>query len=51
MHTGETKGSHTAAFCLLANTKQDAITLFHFAKRVFGSIGWQGNSLINVYHS
>ena len=50
MHSCETKGSHTAALCLLALLEQDAVSLFHLIEWVFGSVCWQGYPLIDLYH-
>jgi hypothetical protein len=50
MHTCEAKGSHAAALSLLALLKQDAVALFHIVEWVFGSVGGQGYSLIDLYH-
>ena len=50
MHTCEAKGSHAATLGLLALLEQDAVALFHVIEGVFGSVGWQGYSLIDLYH-
>jgi len=50
MHTREAKGSHAAALSLLALLEQDAVSLFHIVKWVFGSVCWQGYPLIDLYH-